>query len=139
LSTCSGNLATLDAQIANLDGELERVASREPWSDPVAWLCSFRGIATRTALREALQGRFTAHRALLVGQMLAQIDFLDETIATLSAQVEELTRPFSRELEPTRSSPPPTTSWTKASPATSSARSSSTAGTPRTPNATAAG
>jgi len=51
------------------------------------------------ALREALEGRFTGHHALLVGQMLAQIDFLDETIATLSERIEELTRPFSRELE----------------------------------------
>ena len=51
------------------------------------------------AVREALQGRFTGHHALLVGQMLAQIDFLDETIATLSEQIEELTRPFSREIE----------------------------------------
>ncbi len=51
------------------------------------------------ALREALEGRFTGHHALLVGQMLAQIDFLDETIQTLSARVEELTRPFSREIE----------------------------------------
>ena len=51
------------------------------------------------ALREALQGRFTDHHALLIGQMLAQIDFLDETIATLSERVEELTAPFSRELE----------------------------------------
>ncbi len=51
------------------------------------------------ALREALEGRFTGHQALLVGQMLAQIDFLDETIATLSERVEELTRPFSREIE----------------------------------------
>jgi transposase len=51
------------------------------------------------ALREALECRFSGHHALLVGQMLAQIDFLDETIATLSAQIEELTRPFSREIE----------------------------------------
>ena len=51
------------------------------------------------ALREALAGRFTGHHALLVGQMLAQIDFLDETIQTLSERVEELTCPFSRELE----------------------------------------
>jgi transposase len=51
------------------------------------------------ALREALEGRFTGHHALLIGQMLAQIDFLDETIQTLSERVEELTRPFSRELE----------------------------------------
>lgn len=51
------------------------------------------------ALKEALQGRFTGHHALLIGQMLAQIDFLDETIATLSERIEELTRPFSREIE----------------------------------------
>ncbi len=51
------------------------------------------------ALREALQGRFTGHHALLVSQMLAQIDVLDETIQTLSGRIEELTRPFSRELE----------------------------------------
>ena len=51
------------------------------------------------AQREALRGRFTGHHPLLIGQMPAQIDFLDETIATLSAQIEELTRPFSRELE----------------------------------------
>ncbi len=51
------------------------------------------------ALREALQGHFSGHHALLISQMLAQIDFLDETIATLSERIEELTRPFSRELE----------------------------------------
>jgi transposase len=51
------------------------------------------------ALREALHGRFTGHHALLIGQMLAQIDFLDETIQTLSERIEELTRPFSREIE----------------------------------------
>jgi transposase len=51
------------------------------------------------ALREALQGRFSGHHALLIGQMLAQIDFLDETIHTLSERIEELTRPFWREIE----------------------------------------
>ena len=44
-------------------------------------------------------GLAVADHALLVGQMLAQIDFLDETIQTLSERVDELTRPFSRELE----------------------------------------
>ena len=51
------------------------------------------------ALREALNGRFSGHHALLIGQMLAQIDFLDETIQTLSDRIEDLTRPFSREIE----------------------------------------
>ena len=51
------------------------------------------------ALREALDGHFSGHHALLVGQMLTQIDFLDETIATLSERIEELTHRFSREIE----------------------------------------
>jgi transposase len=51
------------------------------------------------ALREALEGRFTDHHALLVSQMLAQIDFLDESVATLSQRIEELTAPFWREIE----------------------------------------
>ncbi len=45
-----GHLATLDAQLAAIDHQLEQVATSEPWADPVSWLCSFRGIATRTAL-----------------------------------------------------------------------------------------
>lgn len=44
------HLTTLDAQLAAIDQRLERVAASEPWAEPVAWLCSFRGIATRTAL-----------------------------------------------------------------------------------------
>ena len=44
------HLAALDAQIAAVDEQLERVANSEPWGDPVRWLCSFRGIATHTAL-----------------------------------------------------------------------------------------
>ncbi len=44
------HLDSLDAQIAVVDHELEQIATREPWCDPVAWLCCFRGISTRTAL-----------------------------------------------------------------------------------------
>jgi transposase len=44
------HLGGLDAQIAALDEQLERIATEEPWADPVRWLCSFRGISTRTAL-----------------------------------------------------------------------------------------
>ena len=44
------HLDGLDAQIAALDHELERIAQSEPWADPVRWLCSFRGISLRTAL-----------------------------------------------------------------------------------------
>ena len=47
------------------------------------------------ALREALEGRFEAHHALLIGAILAHLDFLDEQIGRLSDAIEA-------ELGPTR-------------------------------------
>ena len=44
------HLDSVDAQIAALDHQLDEIAAREPWSDPVRWLCCFRGITTLTAL-----------------------------------------------------------------------------------------
>ena len=41
------------------------------------------------ALREALKGRFDVEHALIVGQILAHLDFLDEAIARLSEAIEE--------------------------------------------------
>ena len=46
------------------------------------------------ALREALEGRFGAKHALIVGQILAHIDFLDEAITRLSHAIEEQLGPF---------------------------------------------
>jgi transposase len=52
------------------------------------------------ALKEALSGRFRSdHHGLLVAQILAHIDYLDETIATLSERIEQAIAPFSRERE----------------------------------------
>src|SRR5918997_2728754 len=44
------HLDGLDAQLAALEHELAQIAEQEPWSDPVRWLVSFRGIGLRTAL-----------------------------------------------------------------------------------------
>jgi len=46
------------------------------------------------ALREALVGRFEDEHALIVGQILAHIDFLEEAIDRLSAEIEEQIAPF---------------------------------------------
>jgi len=46
------------------------------------------------ALREALQGRFSTKHALIVGQILAHIDFLDEAIDRLSEAIAEQLGPF---------------------------------------------
>src|SRR3954451_714188 len=40
------------------------------------------------ALREALEGRFEAHHALVIGAILAHLDFLDEQIDRLSDAIE---------------------------------------------------
>jgi transposase len=46
------------------------------------------------ALKEALEGRFEAHHALVVGAILAHLDFLDEQISRLSEAMEEQLGPF---------------------------------------------
>jgi transposase len=51
------------------------------------------------ALREALEGRFSAHHGLMVGRMLAHIDYLDESIAQLSMEIERVIAPFAEEVE----------------------------------------
>lgn len=50
------------------------------------------------ALREALTGRFDAHHALLVGEILAKLDYLDEAIGRLSAGIDRLIAPFAPEV-----------------------------------------
>jgi transposase len=51
------------------------------------------------ALREALEGRFEPLHALLIGAILAHLDFLDEQIERLSDAIEEQLRPFARAAE----------------------------------------
>jgi transposase len=51
------------------------------------------------ARREALEGRFEAEHALIVGQIVAHIDFLDEAIDRLSYAIEEQTAPVARQRE----------------------------------------
>ena len=41
------------------------------------------------ALKQALEGRFEAHHALVIGAILAHLDFLEEQIARLSEAIEE--------------------------------------------------
>jgi transposase len=51
------------------------------------------------ALRAALTGRFrTDHHGLLVAQILAHIDDLDETIAVLSARIQQPVAPFAEQV-----------------------------------------
>ncbi len=58
-------------------------------TDPnvLAELAKGRLRAKLPALREALEGRFEAHHALVIGAMLAHLDFLDEQIQRLSEAI----------------------------------------------------
>jgi transposase len=50
-------------------------------------------------LEQALRGCFGAHQRFLIAQQLAHIDFLEETIERLSAEIAERMRPFGEALE----------------------------------------
>jgi transposase len=50
-------------------------------------------------LERALAGRFGAHHRFLLAQQLAHLDFLDETVEQVSAEIAERLRPFMATLE----------------------------------------
>ena len=45
-------------------------------------------------LKQALAGRFCAHHAMLVGHILAHLDYLDEAIEQLTGEIQERIAPF---------------------------------------------
>ena len=60
----------------------------------------------RPAAREAARrsskrspGNFRAHHALIVSHILAHLDYLDETIATLTEEIEQRLAPFAHKAE----------------------------------------
>src|SRR5262245_13906592 len=57
------------------------------------------------ALRAALHGRFGAPHALLVGAMLAKLEFLEGVITALSAEIARVLAPFARAVDLLRTMP----------------------------------
>jgi transposase len=53
----------------------------------------------RTELEQALRGRLKAVHRFLITEQLSQIDYLDEAIERLSAEIAERMRPFEAELD----------------------------------------
>jgi transposase len=70
-------------------------------TDPDALADLARGVLRKKlpALREALEGRFDSEHALIVGQILAHIDFLEESIDRLSAAIEQQIAPLAAAVE----------------------------------------
>lgn len=51
------------------------------------------------ALRDSLTGRFSAHHAVIVGEILAKLDYLGEAIGRLSAEIDKVIGPFEMQVE----------------------------------------
>ena len=51
------------------------------------------------ALREALEGRFTSHHALMVGEILSKLDYMEEAIGRLSDEIDRVIAPFAPQVE----------------------------------------
>jgi transposase len=66
--------------------------SRDP--EVLAELARGRLRAKLPPLHAALTGRFGPNHALIVGEILAHLDYLDESIARLQAGIDELITPF---------------------------------------------
>ena len=89
-------LASVATDVMGVSGRAMLAALLQGQSDPAALADLARGVLRRKlpALREALQGRFRAHHAFLLTQILSKIEFLEETIEHLTAAIDEHVRPF---------------------------------------------
>src|SRR6516225_4222723 len=68
-------------------------------SDVASDVLGASGRAKLPALETALQGRFSSHHALLLSHLLSHIDYLDQSIDSLSAEIEERLDPFAQQRE----------------------------------------
>jgi transposase len=94
-------LATVATDIMGKSGRDMISALVSGTTDPVVLADLARGLLRKKipALREALEGRFGAEHSLIVSQILAHIDFLDESIARLSDEIEQQIEPFAAQRE----------------------------------------
>jgi transposase len=89
-------LTSVLTDVMGVSGRAMLVALVHGTTDPavLAELARGRLRAKLPELRRALAGRFRQHHAFLVEQILAKIDYLDETVARLNAAIDERLVPF---------------------------------------------
>jgi transposase len=89
-------LSTVASDVMGVSGRAMLAALVEGTTDPVALADLARGrLRTKLpALQRALEGRFRPHHAFLLRQIVSKIDFLEETIAQLTEEIDARVRPF---------------------------------------------
>jgi transposase len=94
-------LSSVATDVIGVSGRamLEALVAGTHDPEVLAGLAKGRLRAKLPALREALAGRFrTDHHGLLVGQILAHIDYLDEAIALLNERIEQVIALFAEQV-----------------------------------------
>ena len=93
-------LASVATDILGVSGRAMLEALARGTTDPVGLADLARGQLRKKlpALRQALAGRFRPHHAFLLSQLLAHVDYLDEAISLMSAEVEQRLAPFAEVL-----------------------------------------
>src|SRR3954463_13913018 len=94
-------LSSVATRVLGASGRAMLDALVEGTTDPevLADLAKARLRKKIPALREALEGHFSNHHAFMVGRILAHVDYLEESIADLSSQIERVIAPFSKQVE----------------------------------------
>jgi transposase len=89
-------LSSVATDVLGVSGRAMLTALSGGVTDPDALADLARGKLRKKIpdLRRALQGRFRPHHAFLVAQILAKIDFLEETLEQLMTEIEARLRPF---------------------------------------------
>jgi transposase len=93
-------LASVATDILGVSGRAMLEALVQGTTDPDVLADLARGKLRKklAALRQVLSGRFRPHHAFLVSQLLAHVDYLDEAITTVSAEVDAHLAPFASQL-----------------------------------------
>lgn len=89
-------LTTVMSDVMGASGRAMLAALIDGTTDPTVLADLARGKLRKKlpALRQALQGRFRPHHAFLIEQILAKVDFLDETLDRLMAEIDRRVAPF---------------------------------------------
>jgi transposase len=89
-------LATVATDVLGVSGRAMLTALVAGTTDPavLAELARGRLRAKLPALRQALTGRFRPHHAFLLTQLLAHLEYLEETIGRLGTEIEAHLAPF---------------------------------------------
>jgi transposase len=92
-------LASVASNVLGKSGRAMLAALVEGTTDPEVLADLARGKLRRKlpALRAALVGRFRQHHALLVSQLLAHLDYLDEALEVVTREIEAALVPFASE------------------------------------------